>query len=172
MQTYKKFSNQTTVFIGIDVHLNHWNVCIKYDGRINKPFQQPPSASVLARYLKHVYPGMTYYSAYESGFCGFGPHYDLLNEGINNIVFNAADIASKGKEKSRKTDSVDARKIVRELSIGELTPVYTPSWEKICTRSLSRLRRVTVNSVKRLKIQMRHFFALLPFSNSGSLQKR
>ena len=164
MQTYEEKSKearnyrlQSTVFIGIDVHLKQWNVCIIYDGRTYKPFQQPPTAAALSTYLKRNFPNMTYLSAYESGFCGFGPHFDLLSEGINNIVFNAADIASKGKELRRKSDSVDAKKIARELAKGELQPVYTPSWEKICTRSLSRLRSLTVNSIARLKIQIRHF---------------
>lgn len=157
MQSNSNFTTPTSVFIGIDVHLKQWNVCVCYDGRLYKPFQQPPSASALAAHLHRVYPGLVYYSAYESGFCGFGPHYDLLSEGIHNIVFNAADIASKNKEVSRKTDAVDARKIARQLSIGELCAVFTPSWEKVCIRSLSRLRSLTVSSISRLKIQTRHF---------------
>lgn len=171
MQSNSNFSTPTSVFVGIDVHLKQWNVCVCYDGRLYKPFQQSPSASALSAYLRRVFPGLDYYSAYESGFCGFGPHYDLLDVGINNMVFNAADIASKHKEVSRKTDAVDARKIARQLSIGELTPVYTPSWNKVCIRSLSRLRGLTVSSISRLKIQIRHFLhyyhVSIPSSFSG-----
>lgn len=157
MQNHVFYSNPPTVYIGLDVHLHQWNVCISYDGRRCKPFQQPPSAEALAAYLHRNYPGHEYRSAYEAGFCGFGPHYSLLEMGIYNIVFNAADIASTDKEKKRKTDAVDASKIARELAVGGLTPIYTPSQQAVKDRSLMRYRRQLVDDLTRLKVRIRHF---------------
>ncbi len=59
------------IYIGIDVHLKSWNVCVYVGGLKIKPFSQTPSAAVLKSHLETNYPGGTYYSAYESGFCGF-----------------------------------------------------------------------------------------------------
>lgn len=161
MQNYDKNSVQATettkVFIGIDVHLRQWNVCVYVNGRLMKPFQQAPSAATLRAHLDRWYPGCAYYSAYEAGFCGFGPHFDLLELGIQNVVVNAADIGTKDKERARKRDSVDSAKIARELACGNLTPVFTPDLEQIGNRSLIRLRYQVVDMIVRQKIQIRHF---------------
>lgn len=157
MQSNNNFCNyQNKVFIGIDVHLKQWTIGICYNNRVQKAFQQAPSAEALRKYLDRWYPGMEYYSAYEAGFCGYGAHYDLMELGISNIVFNPADIASKNKERCRKTDSVDAAKIARELSRGELEPIHILSQDHIRERALMRYREQLKKDLSRLKIQIRH----------------
>lgn len=87
-------------------------------------FSSHLSADALKSYLQRNFPGMEYYSAYEAGVCGTSVHYDLLANGISNIIFNAADISQTHKEKVRKTDAVDASKIARALANGELSCIH------------------------------------------------
>lgn len=145
------------VYIGLDVHLAHWNVCIIQGGIKRKPFQQPPSAATLLSHLMKHYPGMHYYSAYEAGFCGCTVHYELQKLGIDNIIFNAADVSQTNKEKVRKTDSIDAAKIARSLAHGDLHCIHIPPQWRLEDRNLIRLRSTQISDIKRQKSRLRHF---------------
>lgn len=145
------------VYIGLDVHLRQWNVCIIQGGIKRKSFQQDPSAEVLHKHLKRFYPGMEYYSAYEAGFSGAATHYELLSFGINNIIFNAADVSQTDKERRRKTDAVDAAKIARSLANGQLDCIHIPPQWRLEDRNLIRLRSAQISDIKRKKIRLRHF---------------
>ena len=100
MQSNTLNFNGQKIFIGIDVHLKSWNVSIFTSNVKMKPFSQSPDAVALRTHLDRNFPGGDYFSAYESGFCGFSVHYDLLRCGIKNIVFNAADITDSHKERA------------------------------------------------------------------------
>ncbi len=152
-----KIKNPKNVYIGIDVHLKQWNVCIYQGGLRRKSFQQPPEASALLSYLQRVYPGLSYFSAYEAGVCGCSIHYDLESHGIRNIIFNAADVSQTHKERVRKTDAVDAAKIARSLANGELRCVHIPPQWRIADRNLLRLRSTWVSDMKRQKARLRHY---------------
>lgn len=149
--------NAKNVYIGIDVHLKQWNVCIYQGGICRKTFQQSPSVEALMSHLQTYYGGMQYYSAYEAGFCGLHIHYALCEAGIHNVVFNPADIAQRDKDRKRKTDKVDARKIAMALARGELENILIlPAW-RIDDRNLLRIRNHCVDNVMRSKIRLRHF---------------
>ena len=156
-QKSSKNPDSQNVYIGLDVHLRQWNVCIYQGGIARKPFQQSPSASVLLAHLKAHYPEMNYYSAYEAGVCGCSVHYELLAAGIENIIFNAADISQTHKERVRKTDAVDAAKIARSLAYGELRCIHIPPKWRLDDRNLLRLRSTLVSDMKRLKSRLRHY---------------
>lgn len=156
-QISEKNSNSQNVYIGLDVHLKQWNVCIIQGGVSRKPFQQEPTATALMNHLRSHFPGMNYYSAYEAGVCGLSIHYALMSAGINSIVFNPADIAQRDKDRKRKTDPTDARKIARALYNGELDCIHIPSEARAADRNLLRLRGFCIDDVKRAKIRLRHF---------------
>lgn len=156
LQISQKNLSSQNVYIGLDVHLHQWNVCIYHEGIRRKPFQQSPTVQALLSHLKENYPGMVYHSAYEAGVCGFSIHYELEQYGINNIIFNPADIAQKDKERKRKTDRIDASKIARALSHGELECIHIPSKERSGHRNLLRVRNCHICDVKRSKIRIRH----------------
>lgn len=139
------------------MHLSQWNVCIIQGGVLRKPFQQDPSALVLYRHLQAHYPDMRYYSAYEAGFCGCTAHYQLKALGIENIIFNPADVSQTHKEKVRKTDSIDAAKIARSLSHGDLRCIHIPPKWRLDDRNLIRLRMAQISDIKRMKSRVRHF---------------
>lgn len=156
MQISPKNFDSQNVYIGLDVHLRQWNVCIYQGGIRRKPFQQSPTVKALMSHLRANYPGMVYYSAYEAGVCGISIHYELERHGIRNIVFNPADISQKDKERKRKTDKIDASKIARALSHGELECIHIPPEERAEHRSLLRVRNCHISDVKRSKIRIRH----------------
>jgi transposase len=97
------------------------------------------------------YPGASYHSVYEAGFCGFWIHAKLVRLGINNIVVNPADVPTMLKEKLRKTDAVDCNKLARGLRSGDLKGVYVPDAETLEIRSLIRLRNSIVKDSTREK---------------------
>ncbi len=151
--------NQSTVpsfegqefFVGIDTHLKSWEVTVRTLGMEVKTFTMASSASDLARYLQKNYPGGVYRSVYEAGFGGFWAHRKLRELGVENIVTNAADVPTRSRERDKKKDIVDSRKLARELQNGSLDPIYVPSVAMQDLRSLCRLRRNLKGHSTRLK---------------------
>lgn len=144
-------------FIGLDVHKKNWKVQIRWHRRGLKRFTMNPSPGELANNLKRHYPGGTYYSVYEAGFCGFWIHRELVALGINNIVINPADVPTSHKEKINKNDKVDADKLARELENGSLKCIHIPDEYHQQLRSLSRLRFRQVQQQTRLKNRIKSY---------------
>ena len=113
------------LFIGLDVHKKSWSVTIIFNGMEHRNLCQPPEPQLLVNYLQRMFPGGSYNSAYEAGFCGYGIHRELNSLGIKNIVINAADIPSSQKDQLDKRDPIDSRKIARALEKGLLRPIHT-----------------------------------------------
>jgi len=140
-----------SIYVGLDVHKKQWSVCIMNAYKEHKTFVQPPEPAVLSRYLRENFPGGTYYSAYEAGFCGFWIDEALKKEGINNIVINPADVPTTDKEKKRKRDRVDSRKLCRELRDNSLKGIHVPDRSQLEDRDLVRLRKKLVKDTTRCK---------------------
>ncbi len=139
------------IYVGIDVHLKSWSVSVLSEHSVLKKFSQNPDAEVLHRFLASHYPGASYHSVYEAGFCGFWIHRKLVALGISNIVVNPADVPTMSKEKLRKTDAVDCGKLSRELRSGSLKGIYVPDEAVLEMRSLIRLRSSIVKDTTREK---------------------
>ena len=144
------FKNQT-VFVGIDVHKKQWTVTIRHCGLAQKTFSMDPEPEKLADYLKRNYPDAEYRSVYEAGFCGFEAHRALCKLGVQNIVINPADVPTSGKEREKKNDSCDSRKLARELENGSLEPIYIPTPENLMLRNLKRREDQLVQNLARVK---------------------
>lgn len=143
------------IYVGIDVHKKQWNVFIMSKHKEHRGFSQPPEAAALARYLTNNFPGATYYSVYEAGFCGFWPHQELVKHGIQNIVVNPADVPSMDKEKKNKCDKVDCRKLCRSLRNGDLEAIYVPERVELEDRELVRVRAKLVRDERRCKCRIK-----------------
>jgi hypothetical protein len=141
------FSGQN-IYVGFDVHLKSWKVTIMTDEITHKTFSQPPCPEALHKYLGRNFPGGTYYSAYEAGFCGYWIHNQLVSLGINSIVVNPADIPTTNKETVQKEDKRDSRKIARSLRNGDLVPIYVPTLKTLEDRCLLRTRATLVKDLK------------------------
>lgn len=148
------------IYIGIDVHKANWMVTIMLDEITHKTFSQNPDARILAEYLNRNFPGGTYLSAYEAGFCGFSVHRALIEEGINNSVVNPADIPITDKEKRQKEDKRDSRKIARGLRNNELTAIHVPSIETEELRLFLKDRMSLVKDLTRMKNRIKSNLSL------------
>jgi transposase len=145
------------IYVGFDAHLKSWKVTIMAEEFVYKTFTQPPKPDILHKYLIEHFPGGTYHSAYEAGFCGYWIHYALTSFGIKSIVVNPADIPTTDKERVNKEDKRDSRKIARSLSSGNLVPIYIPSIKNQRDRSLLRTRAMLVKDSTRYKNRIKSF---------------
>jgi len=69
------------IFIGMDFHKKDWKVSIRSEELTYKTFTQKPLPAELVTHLHRNFPGATYYSACEAGFCGFWVHRELVRQG-------------------------------------------------------------------------------------------
>jgi transposase len=145
------------IFAGFDVHLKSWRVTIMTEHLTHKTFSQPPSPEILHQYLIKNFPGGTYHSAYEAGFCGYWIHNKLKLLGVNSIVVNPADIPTTDKERDQKDDTRDSIKIARSLRNNELAPIYVPSLKTLEDRTLVRTRSMLVKDITRYKNRIKSF---------------
>lgn len=154
------FSNQI-IFVGIDVHKKSWTITIHIAGVQIKTFSINPNPKELSKYLRNNYPGGIYRSVYEAGFCGYWIDRQLQELGIKNIIVNPGDVPTSNKEKSRKTDNIDSRKLARELSGDYLTGIYIPTEEQEARRVLSRLRIQITKDQTRMKNKIKSLLSFL-----------
>ncbi len=144
-----------TIYSGVDVHKKNWKVNIRTADMELENYNQDPDPASLVKHLKTRYPGAMYKIAYEAGFSGFWACRNFREDGVDCIVVNAADIPSSDKDKKQKNDTVDARKIARELSKNNLQSVYIPTVENQNFRDLVRTRQQMVNDQTRCKNRIR-----------------
>ena len=144
-------------FIGIDVHKNSWKVTIRTSGRELKTYSMEPKVEVLYNHMQKNYPQGEYYSVYEAGFSGYWIHKRLVQANINNIIVNPADIPTKRKERDRKSDKVDSRKLARELENNSLDGIFIPTDEQLAIRSISRGYGRIKSELVRIKQQIKSF---------------
>lgn len=81
-------------------------------------FSQEPSARQLSEHLRRHYPSANYQVVYEAGFCGFGYQREFSALGINCMIVHPADVPTTDKDKQRKSDTVDCRKLSKTLGEG------------------------------------------------------
>lgn len=144
------FAGQT-IFCGIDVHKASWRVNIRTEEFELEDYSQPPCEKVLLNHLRKRYPGADYKIVYEAGFCGFGLHRLLKKSGVDCMVVNPSDVPCSDKDKKRKTDRVDARKLSRELANKKMKGIYVPDVQLEHVRSLVRQRSRLVQDQTRCK---------------------
>ena len=156
MQKYNISFKGQNIYVGIDVHLKTWHVTTLTESGYKYSFAQHADARELFERLNKKYPEAHFKSAYEAGFCGFSVHYALTEHGIENIVVNAADIPTTGKEKAMKTDAVDSEKIAWALKRGELTGIYIKDKRFMDDTNLMRLRQRFIKDLSRQKNRTKH----------------
>ena len=54
----------------------------------HKTFTQPPEVGTLVNYLKRNFPGASYKSGYEAGYCGFWILDCLKENGVQNLEYS------------------------------------------------------------------------------------
>jgi transposase len=154
--TQLDFSGQT-IFAGVDVHKNSWKVCLRSEHMELKTFSQNPSAIELSKHLKANYPSATYKVVYEAGFCGFSHQREFTSEGVNCIIVHPADVPTTHKDKQRKSDTVDCRKLSKTLSEGSLTGIFIPEVEQQDDRGIIRIYQQMIKDQTRFKNRIKGF---------------
>jgi len=119
-------------------------------------YSQDPCEGNLLNHLRNKYPGANYQISYEAGFCGFGIQRFLKKWDFNCIIINPTDVPASVKDKKRKSDKIDARKISRELANCALEGIYVPTVEMEHTRTLVRQRDRLVQDQTRCKNRIWH----------------
>lgn len=158
MKSKQKDFKGVKIYAGIDAHLNQWNVAIYIGKRFYKVFQQAAEASVLISYLHKHFPQAEYYVGYEAGYFGFGAQRSFTAHEIRCKVFNPADIPTSDKERRRKADRLDAKKIGKALIEDQLHGIFVPTAEQEADRGLVRYRTTTARKeVTRAKQRIKAF---------------
>ena len=159
-------------YIGVDTHLKNWKVTIRTGGIELKTFSMNPAPLELLAYLHKNYPGGIYHIVYEAGFCGFWALRVFKEHNIDCIIANPADIPTSNKEKANKIDTIDSRKLARELENKSLHGIYIPTCDQEKLRMLMRLRYRIVQSQTRIKNRIKGLLyaqgILIPLQFSGN----
>ena len=145
-----------TIYCGLDVHKTNWKVNARLNDLEIASFSQNPEPELLKRHFEKNYPGAELRVVYEAGFCGFGIQRSLTQLGINCIVTNAADVPTSDKDRKRKNDKRDARKLSAELYKGNLQAIYVPDRYMESARSLVRQRHRLVQDQTRCINRIKH----------------
>jgi transposase len=148
------------VYVGIDTHKRNWSVCVLGDGWEERPFSHDPRPGQLVDHLRRRYPGGRYHLAYEAGFAGHWIAREFALRDVDCIVVNAADIPTNDKDRRRKTDARDCRKIARALRAHALDPIYVPTQQAEEDRKFVRTRHETIKKQTRTKNQIKSLIAI------------
>jgi len=148
------------VYVGIDASRKSWRIAVRVGEHFHKRFTQGPQPEQLVTYLHRHFPGATYHCVYEAGYEGFWIHDRLRALGLDCLVVHPADVPTSDKERQYKNDPVDADKLARDLSNGELHGIYVPARSVVEDRTLVRMRSCFVRKQTRCKNQIK---ALLEF---------
>lgn len=161
-----EFSGES-IFVGIDVHKNSWKVSFRYNGNEMNTCSMPPDPHKLIGHLQANYPRGDYHCVYEAGFCGFWIHRELEMLGARCSVIHPSDVPTTHKERKRKSDAVDSRKLARCLENGELTPIHVPDEELEDARQILRRRVQVVKDRTRVKNRIRQLLNLFGIKQEG-----
>jgi transposase len=157
-QNTANFSGKT-IFVGMDIHKNSWNLGIYLEDNFIRNVHQKPSPSLLEQYLHKHYPVAKYVTAYEAGKFGYWIHRQLTSQGITCLVVNPADIPKSQKDKLQKTDASDSRNIGSQLQKGQLISIHIPSEQQEADRLLYRHRKRIWKDLVRCKNRIKGHLA-------------
>jgi transposase len=173
MEKHKLFDfTGQDIYIGIDVHNNNWRTSIFTKDFEHKTFNQDPEPDILTNYLHRNFPGANYHAVYEAGYSGFWICDALKARGINCIVINPADVPTKDKERKRKNNRIDARKLARSLKNGDLEAIYVPQRDALEDRSLVRIRRNVIKDQTRYKNRIKAMLKFYGIKTPAQFQQR
>jgi transposase len=159
-ETYTKGKNiidftGKTIYVGIDVHQKDYQVAKIYNGICLGNHRMLADAASLIEHLHTHYPGAEFKCVYESCSWGFNLQRKLTAAGMECMVVHAADVSTTDKERRRKTDKVDAQKLARALSGGELEAIHVPDETLQKERNLIRYRSKVVRDIGRSKNRLK-----------------
>lgn len=148
-----------TVFVGMDIHKNSWNLGIYLNDLFIRNVHQGPNPRLLHQYLTNNYPGAVYKAAYEAGKFGFWIQRQLAALNIECLVVNPADIPKSQKDKLQKTDPRDSKNLGLRLQAGVLRGIHIPGEQQEADRILFRQRKKLWSDLNRSKNRIKGMLA-------------
>lgn len=159
LENIKKFVTNKTVFCGIDVHKDHWNLCYFCDGMAVEKIAIDSDYQILLRHSKRFYDTASQVKfVYEAGFSGFHLHRRLTEEGFDCIITPPNRIPKSGDKV--KTDKRDAEKLAQFYAGGLLKKIYVPPLSVEVDRQLLRMRKDYTQKMTRVKAQIKAYLKL------------
>lgn len=167
MSRYERNGEEdSSIFVGIDVHLKSWHVTIVTVDEELFSGSVPAEWTVLAKLLSR-YRGRHVRAVYEAGYFGFWLHDRLAASGVECVVTPPSLLPMEYGNRV-KTDRRDSRKLAHFLSKGMLKRVWVPSLAERYDRQVIRRRhqllydRVRIQN--RIKAELRFSGISLPAS--------
>ena len=152
------FSGQT-IYVGMDVHKESWNLGIYLNDIFVRNLHQKPNPKMMVDYLHKNFPGAIYKAAYEAGKFGFWIQRQLASLGVECLVVNPADIPKSQKDSLQKTDPRDARNIGLRLQSGFLRGIHIPDEQQEADRVFFRHRKKILKDLNRCKNRIKGLLA-------------
>lgn len=150
LKSIEKFVTNKTVFCGIDIHKERWNLCYLSDGEVLETTVIEGEADQLIRHTQRKYlTAKKVHFVYEAGFSGFYLYRDLIVKGYQCTITPPNRIPSMHDKV--KTDKRDAQQLARYLSGGLLKEIFVPPLSSEADRQLLRLRADKQKDLTRVK---------------------
>lgn len=119
----EKYSTEKVIYMALELSQSTWklgfNIGPRQEGRVrNIAAAQLGALEEEIRLAKQTYEvgaETRVLSCYEAGLDGFWIHHYLTHMGIENVVVDPASVEVNRRAKQRKTDRLDAEKLVRHL---------------------------------------------------------
>ena len=152
--------NDTTVFVGLDVHKDFISVAYVPDDRqaevtfVGPIGTREGDIDKLIRRLRTKASRLVF--AYEAGPSGYGLYRYLRKKGYPCLVVAPSLIPKKAGDRV-KTDRRDAVQLARLMRSGDLDSVYVPKVEDEAIRDLSRAREDVLRDLKASKLRLKAF---------------
>ena len=152
-------------YIGMDVHTTNYTLCA-FTMQTQQPFcelQIKPEFEALKKYLTkldEIQGGNSrFLCGYEAGCLGYSLYKEITSykwKGftVDCVIMAPTTMASSPKDKTQKTDSIDARRIAQCLCYGQYKSVYVLTEEDDAVKEYIRMRDDTQTLLKQTKQQI------------------
>ena len=126
--------NTQNLFLGIELSKSKWVLCFQDGSNLRERSIQAGDCAKLKEEIElcrqkfKLSASTTVHSCYEAGRDGFWLHRHLVEKGIQNRVFDSSSIEVDRRQKRRKTDRIDARKLA-----GLLVRMVLHGEKKVCS---------------------------------------
>lgn len=159
LKSIDNFVTNKTVFCGIDIHKEKWNLCYFCDRVVVEKMTIKGDINNLTSHSQRIYnSAKSIHFVYEAGFSGFYVYRHLKRMGYECTITPPNRIPSMLDKV--KTDKRDAQKLVQFLASGLLKKVYVPPLTSETDRRLLRMRDGYQKKLTRVKNQIKSYLNL------------
>ena len=153
------------IYIGMDVHTTNYTLCA-FTLQGQTPFaelQIKPEIKELEKYLTMLNDSLggdcRFQCGYEAGCLGYSLYHEITSHkwkeyAVECVILAPTTMAVSQKNKIKKNDVEDARRIARCLCFGQYSKVYVPTDEDNAVKEYIRMRDDAQTALKQTKQQI------------------